>query len=78
MKAMSLIRPSVRRFWNGTPSCSKTLCSPKRAEGTKCARSWKVLPSVGSDPQYPDLSPRDAAAMREWDAVARDGNRAAE
>jgi isoleucyl-tRNA synthetase len=44
---------------------------PKRAEGTKCARSWKVLASVGSDPDYPDISPRDAAAMREWEAVRK-------
>jgi isoleucyl-tRNA synthetase len=40
---------------------------PARAEGRKCARSWKVSPSVGSDPDYPDVTPRDAAALREWD-----------
>ena len=39
------------------------------AEGTKCARSWKILPSVGSDPEYPDVTPRDAEALREWDAA---------
>jgi isoleucyl-tRNA synthetase len=39
------------------------------AQGTKCARSWKILPSVGSDPAYPDVSPRDAKALREWDAM---------
>ena len=38
---------------------------PKNAEGTKCARSWKVLSEVGSDPDYPDISLRDADAMRE-------------
>ena len=32
----------------------------------KCARSWKILPEVGSDEEFPDLTPRDAAAMREW------------
>jgi isoleucyl-tRNA synthetase len=41
------------------------------AQGTKCARSWKILPSVGSDPAYPDVSPRDAKALREWDATRR-------
>jgi isoleucyl-tRNA synthetase len=41
------------------------------AEGKKCARSWKILPTVGSDPEYPDVSPRDAKALREWDAVRR-------
>src|SRR5499426_1761564 len=41
------------------------------AEGRKCARSWKILPSVGSDPAYPDVSPRDAQALREWDAMRK-------
>lgn len=40
----------------------------KHAEGNKCARSWKILPEVGSVPGYPDLSPRDAAAVAEYDA----------
>ena len=39
------------------------------ARGTKCARSWKILPSVGSDPAYPEVSPRDAQALREWDRM---------
>jgi len=38
---------------------------PALAEGKRCARSWKVLPEVGSDPEYPDVSPRDAQALRE-------------
>jgi isoleucyl-tRNA synthetase len=42
-----------------------------RAQGRKCARSWKILPSVGTDPAYPDVSPRDAQALREWDALRR-------
>jgi len=40
-----------------------------RAEGQRCARSWKISPEVGTDPDYPDLSPRDAAAMREIEAL---------
>jgi isoleucyl-tRNA synthetase len=36
------------------------------AEGRKCARSRKISPLVGSDPEYPDVTPRDAAALREW------------
>lgn len=40
----------------------------ERAKGTKCARSWKILPEVGSDPEFPELSPRDAAAVRQFDA----------
>ncbi|MBS0270472.1 MAG: isoleucine--tRNA ligase, partial [Proteobacteria bacterium] len=42
----------------------------KRAEGKKCARSWRVTKDVGSDPDYPELSARDAAAMREIDSGA--------
>jgi len=38
---------------------------PAPAQGQRCARSWKILPSVGSDVQFPDLTPRDAQAMRE-------------
>lgn len=38
---------------------------PALAEGTRCARSWKVLPEVGSDPEYPDVTLRDAQALRE-------------
>ena len=38
---------------------------PALAAGKKCARSWKVLEEVGSDPDYPDISLRDAEAMRE-------------
>jgi isoleucyl-tRNA synthetase len=41
----------------------------EKAQGTKCARSWKILPSVGEDAEYPDVSPRDAAALREWKAL---------
>jgi len=41
----------------------------EKAAGTKCARSWKILPTVGEDPDYPDVSPRDAQALREWKAL---------
>jgi isoleucyl-tRNA synthetase len=41
---------------------------PLRAEGAKCARSWRILPEVGADPRYPDLSLRDADAVALWDA----------
>jgi isoleucyl-tRNA synthetase len=41
----------------------------EKAIGTKCARSWKILPTVGDDLEYPDVSPRDAQALREWKAL---------
>lgn len=42
---------------------------PKLAEGEKCARSWRITRDVGSDPEYPDVSARDAAALRELAAT---------
>ena len=41
---------------------------PKKAEGPKCARSWRIVADVGSDPEFPDVSARDAQALREWKA----------
>lgn len=41
----------------------------RSAPGTKCARSWKFSTEIGADPDYPDVTPRDAAALREWDAA---------
>jgi isoleucyl-tRNA synthetase len=51
------------------PDVSGAAVVPERAIGRKCARSWKILPDVGLDPAYPDLTPRDAAAMREYEAA---------
>ncbi|MFN3669308.1 MAG: isoleucine--tRNA ligase [Brevundimonas sp.] len=39
-----------------------------RSPHPKCARSWRRVPDVGSDPAYPELSARDADAVRWWDA----------
>lgn len=39
--------------------------TPALAEGARCARSWKVLPEVGTDTEYPDVTLRDAQALRE-------------
>ncbi len=36
----------------------------QKSQGNKCARSWKILPEVGSDKEYPDLTLRDADAVR--------------
>jgi isoleucyl-tRNA synthetase len=41
----------------------------EKAVGQKCARSWKILPTVGEDAEYPDVTPRDAQALREWKAL---------
>ncbi|MBU1325695.1 MAG: isoleucine--tRNA ligase [Alphaproteobacteria bacterium] len=39
------------------------------AEHARCARSWRRVPDVGSDPDYPELSARDADAVRQLDAA---------
>lgn len=44
---------------------AKVSVEPKLATGQKCARSWRITDDVGSDPAYPDVSARDAAALRE-------------
>ena len=36
-----------------------------RAGGVKCARSWRYFDPGAADPEYPDVTPRDAAALRE-------------
>jgi isoleucyl-tRNA synthetase len=51
------------------PDVPAVAVAPARASGRKCARSWKITPEVGADPDYPDVTPRDAAALREWDAA---------
>jgi isoleucyl-tRNA synthetase len=37
-----------------------------RAAGVKCARSWKYFDPKTADPEFPDITPRDAAAVREY------------
>jgi isoleucyl-tRNA synthetase len=39
------------------------------APGIKCARSWRYFDPATADPAYPDVSPRDAAALQEWRAL---------
>jgi isoleucyl-tRNA synthetase len=43
----------------------------RRAQGRKCARSWRISPLVGSDSEFPDVTPRDAQALRELRALGR-------
>ncbi len=51
------------------PEVKGVAVEPLKAEGRKCARSWKILPEVGTDPRYPDLTLRDADAVAAWDAA---------
>ncbi|MCB1536740.1 MAG: isoleucine--tRNA ligase [Rhodoblastus sp.] len=55
------------------PDTPGVAVAPAKAQGRKCARSWKISPLVGSDPEFPDVTPRDAAALRELKAQGRWG-----
>jgi isoleucyl-tRNA synthetase len=45
---------------------AKIAVAVHKAEGPKCARSWKISKDIGTDKDFPDITPRDAAAVREW------------
>lgn len=60
--------PSGAFKLDDTPSIG---VEPEMAEGQKCARSWRVTKDVGSDPEFPDVSARDAAALKELKALGR-------
>ncbi|MBC7784091.1 MAG: class I tRNA ligase family protein, partial [Burkholderiales bacterium] len=51
-------------FHSFDDSADAVVLADRREKYQACARSWKRRPDVGSDAQYPDLSARDAAAMR--------------
>jgi isoleucyl-tRNA synthetase len=53
------------------PEVAGVAVVPVRAEGTKCARSWKISTAVGTDKEYPDVTPRDADALREFHAARK-------
>ena len=53
------------------PEIAGVAVVPSLARGRKCARSWKISEDVGSDPEFPDVTPRDADALREWQAARR-------
>jgi len=53
------------------PDVAGVAVVPNLAEGKKCARSWKILTTIGADPEFPDVSPRDAQALREWEAMRK-------
>ena len=67
--AMTVDTPPAEAF--KLPEVAGVGVVPMRAAGTKCARSWRYTMDVGSDPAYPELSARDAAAMREIEASAQ-------
>src|SRR4029077_21088865 len=43
----------------------------ERARGVKCARSWRYFDSATASPDFPDVTARDAEALRELKALGR-------
>ncbi len=43
----------------------------ERAQGVKCARSWRYFDPTTALPDYPDVTPRDGIALRELKALGR-------
>ncbi len=43
----------------------------ERAQGVKCARSWRYFDPATASPDFPDVTPRDAQALRELRALGR-------
>jgi isoleucyl-tRNA synthetase len=43
----------------------------ERARGVKCARSWRYFDPSTAAPDFPDVTPRDASALRELKALGR-------
>ncbi len=43
---------------------------PARASGIKCARSWKYFDPATAEPGFPEVTPRDAKALRELGRAA--------
>lgn len=42
---------------------------PGKAEGVKCARSWKIFDPATALPEFPGITPRDAKAVMSWDKL---------
>ena len=43
----------------------------ERAQGVKCSRSWRYFDPATASPDFPDVSPRDAEALKELRALGR-------
>jgi isoleucyl-tRNA synthetase len=43
---------------------------PEKAAGIKCRRSWKYFDPATADPAFPDITPRDALAVKASDKAA--------
>jgi isoleucyl-tRNA synthetase len=67
--AIETSAPPVEAFGlSDTPGVAVVV---ERAAGVKCARSWKYFDPATAEPEYPDVTARDAAALRELKALGR-------
>jgi isoleucyl-tRNA synthetase len=53
------------------PEAADVAVIVERAKGVKCARSWRYFDPATASPDFPDVSPRDAEALRELKALGR-------
>ncbi len=53
------------------PDVAGVAVVPQRASGVKCARSWKYFDPATAEADYPEVTPRDAQALRELAALGR-------
>lgn len=65
------ITSGAKLIFGGVPDGAFTLedvegvgVVPGKAGGVKCARSWKYFDPASADADYPDITPRDAAAVK--------------
>src|SRR5271166_5576046 len=53
------------------PGAADVAVVVERADGVKCARSWRYFDRATASPDFPDVSPRDAEALRELKSMGR-------
>jgi isoleucyl-tRNA synthetase len=63
--AAELFITSQAALRSGPVAEGEAMVACSSAQGVKCARSWKYFDPATADPEFPDITPRDAAAVRE-------------
>ena len=56
---------------SGCPTCRASPSSSISPKAASARARGKSRTTVGSDPQYPDVTPRDAQALREWETMRK-------
>lgn len=63
--------PSAAFSLDDVPGVSVVINKAEDYGLRKCARSWRYTADVGEDPEFPDVSARDAAVLHELKALGR-------